>query len=204
MRVFSALLVLAAVAFPVSGAYCANPGAAAAASQKPSADAVTAITDKTMDELFAQLADKRDEAAGQAAEAEIERRWLVSGSDTVDLLMRWASEAVAIKDYARALDFLDAVTVLKPDYAEGWNRRATIFYLRDEYGKAIADLEKVLALDPRHFGALAGLGLILNDIDRKADAMAALQQALALDPYLDSDVQDTIDQLKPAVEGQNI
>lgn len=163
-----------------------------------------AMAGKTMDQLFAQLADKTDPEGGQAAETEIQRRWMSSGSDTVDLLMQWSSQSLAAKNYGASLDFLDAVTAMKPDYAEGWNRRATIYYLQDDYGKAIADLEKVLSLEPRHFGALAGLGLILRDIDRKADALAALQKALAIDPYLDSDVQGTIDELRPEVEGEEI
>lgn len=178
-----------------AGGRDAPPALASVAPPKPEA---------TMDQLFATLADRKDETAGKAAEDEIERRWLHSGSDTIDLLMSWATEALAAKNYAGALDYLDAVTMLKPDFAEGWNRRATIFYLQDDYGKAIADLEKVLALEPRHFGALAGLGLILRDIDRKADALSAFERAVALDPYLDGDIKDSIEELKHDVEGRAI
>lgn len=196
MRVLLVVLLLAGLILPAATAENAvvpDPPSSGSAAAEPS-----------LDQLFETLADRSDETAGRAAEAEIKRRWVRSGSDTIDLLMLWASQSLATKDYAGALDYLDAVTMLKPDYAEGWNRRATIFYLEDEYGKAIADIEKVLALQPRHFGALAGLGLILNDIDRKADALAALEKAIALDPYLDSDVQDMIDELKPEVEGEAI
>jgi len=205
MRVFVVCLIGAALLLPVSGAVSANvdPAPPAAAPQ-PGPPAQRDVGQLTLDELFAQLARPGDDAAGQAAEAEIQRRWGRSGSDTVDLLMQWSAQAVAGKEYNRALDFLDAVTMLKPDYAEGWNRRATLFYLQDEYGKAIADLEKVLALEPRHFGALAGLGLILRDIDRKAEALAALERALEIDPYLESDVKETIDELRPEVDGEEI
>ncbi|MCX5496597.1 tetratricopeptide repeat protein [Kaistia dalseonensis] len=170
----------------------------------PAGEGVPNLGAQTMDQLFTTLAKPGDETTGKAAEAEIQRRWRKSGSDTVDLLMGWATQSVATKDYDRALDFLDAVVTLKPDFAEGWNRRATIFYLQDEYGKALADLEKVLALQPRHFGALAGLGLILRDIDRKTDALAALQKAVDLDPYLDDSIRDAIKELKPSVDGQDI
>jgi len=96
------------------------------------------------------------------------------------------------------------VTTLKPDYVEGWNRRATLFFLQDDYGKALSDLEKVLALEPRHFGALAGLGMILNEIDRKKEALLALQKAIAIDPYLDDQVRDTIKTLQPEIDGREI
>ena len=163
-----------------------------------------AVGEKSMDQLFATLADRSDEQRGRQAEAEIQRRWMRSGSATIDLLMGWAREAAGAKNYALALDYLDQVVMLKPDYAEGWNRRATIFYMQDQYGKAISDLEKVLALEPRHFGALAGLGMILQEMDRKADALAAFEKALALDPYLKDDVGDAAKRLKPEVEGRAI
>jgi len=159
---------------------------------------------QTIDQLFVTLGTPGDEQAGSAAEAEIQRRWLLSGSDTIDLLMQWAAEAVATKDYGRAFDFLDAVVTLKPDFAEGWNRRATLFFLQDDYGKALSDLEKVLALEPRHFGALSGLGMILNEIDRKKEALTALQKALVIDPYLDDQVRETIKSLEPEVSGREI
>ncbi len=162
------------------------------------------LGEQTMDQLFATLADPGDEARGKAAEAEIQRRWMQSGSATIDLLMGWTQQSLAAKDYGRALDFLDQVVMLKPDFAEGWNRRATIYYLQDDYGKALSDLEKVLALQPRHFGALAGIGMIFRDIDRKADALAAFEKALALDPYLDPQIKESIRTLTPDVHGKEI
>ncbi len=174
-----------------------KPGEAAAPTRKP-------LGKMTLDELFATLAAPGDEARGRAAEAEIQRRWAHSGSPTIDLLMGWAQQSLAAKDYGRALDFLDQVVMLKPAYAEGWNRRATIHYLEDDYGKALSDLEKVLALQPRHFGALAGIGMIFRDIDRKADSLTAFERALALDPYLDSEIKDTIRTLEPDVRGKEI
>ncbi|MBN8999537.1 MAG: tetratricopeptide repeat protein [Rhizobiales bacterium] len=203
MRVFFVVSLVAALLLPAGMAAAQDapepvpPAASPSAKPEPPPE-------RTMDELFAALADHSDEAAGRAAEEEIQRRWLMSGSDTVDLLMLWTAQAFATKDYATALDYLDAVTMLKPDYVEGWNRRATIFYLQDDYAKAIADIEKVLALEPKHFGALAGLGLILHDLGRDADALAALERALAIDPYLDGDIKETIEELRPAVEGESI
>jgi tetratricopeptide (TPR) repeat protein len=210
MRVFvvaSALLLF----LPSAPASAQQGGAAAPRQDSPpqaapsqAAPSKETLGAETLDQLFATLAKPGDEAAGEAVESEIERRWLQSGSDTVDLLMTWSAQSIATKNYGRALDFLDAVVMLKPDFAEGWNRRATVFYMQDEYGKAISDIEKVLALEPRHFGALAGLGLMLRDMDRKADALAALERAVAIDPYLSDDVTDAIKELKHAVDGQDI
>ncbi|MCX5580114.1 tetratricopeptide repeat protein [Kaistia terrae] len=157
-----------------------------------------------MDQLFSTLAKPGDDATGKAVESELERRWRDSGSDTIELLMQWATEAIATKNFPRALDYLDAVTTMKPDYVEGWNRRATLFFLQDEYGKALSDLEKVLALEPRHYGALAGLGMILNEIDRKKEALLALKKAIAIDPYLDDQVRDAIKTLEPELDGREI
>ncbi len=194
MRAFVVSLVaLAASALPSFAAM--NDGAGIAGGD---------LAGQSMEQLFQTLGTPGDEAAGSSAEAEIQRRWLNSGSDTIDLLMQWAAEAIATKNYARAYDFLDAVIALKPEYAEGWNRRATLFFLQDDYGKALSDIEKVLALEPRHFGALAGLGMILNEIDRKKEALAALQKALAIDPYLDDQVRDAIKSLEPEVDGRPI
>lgn len=199
MRAFvisvAALAALAALALP---SFAATDGVVDPLA--PGGD----IASQSVEQLFSTLSRPGDEAAGAAAEAEIQRRWMKSGSDTIDLLMQWAAEAIATKDYPRAFDFLDAVITLKPDFAEGWNRRATLFFLQDDYGKALSDLEKVLALEPRHFGALAGLGIILNEIDRKKDALAALQKALAIDPYLDDQVRDAIKELEPQVDGRPI
>ncbi len=181
----------------------AEPPAATAQSPSPSL-ASKPLGEMSMDELFATLADPANDARGRAAEKEIQRRWSRSGSATIDLLMSWAQQSLAAKDYGRALDFLDQVVMLKPDYAEGWNRRATVFYLQDEYGKALSDIEKLLILEPRHFGALAGIGTIFEELDRKADALAAFEKALAIDPYLEDDVRKSIDQLKPDVEGEQI
>lgn len=170
----------------------------------PPSEPAPGVDSQTLDQLFATMANPDDKSAGKSAEAEIQRRWRKSGSDTVDLLMSWAADALAAKQYGQALDFLDSVVTLKPDFAEGWNRRATIFYLQDDYGKAIADLEKVLALQPRHFGALAGLGMILREISHDKEALTALEKAVDLDPYLDGDIQDVIKELKPTVDGQDI
>jgi tetratricopeptide (TPR) repeat protein len=153
--------------------------------------------------LFDALKIAPDEASAKAIEDRIWTVWLVSGSDTCNLLMSRAKAALDDKDYDLAIKLLDAVIVLKPDYVEGWNRRATIYYLKDDYAHAIADISQVLAREPRHFGALSGLGLILQDIGDDKDALDAYRKALAINPHLEH-VPDVVKTLTEKVEGRNI
>jgi tetratricopeptide (TPR) repeat protein len=163
--------------------------------------AVPAQTD--LDSLFSELKSAPTAEAAKAAEAAILRRFLISGSDTVDLLMTWAIDSMNKEDYPLALDILDNVVTMKPDYAEGWNKRATVYYLADEYSKSLADIRRVLALQPKHFGALSGLGMIMRELGEKEKAITAFREALAIDPYLDS-VKKVLDELEKESAGQAI
>jgi tetratricopeptide (TPR) repeat protein len=130
--------------------------------------------------------------------------WLKSGSDTVDLMMEWTQQAVKDKNYPLALDYLDRIVTLKPDYVEGWNTRATVYYLREDYGRALADIEKTLRIEPRHFGALTGLGTIMREIGDDKRALEVYRKVLVLDPHLES-VKDAIKELSDqGVEGRDL
>ena len=148
-----------------------------------------------LDSLFATLKSAKSVREAKVAESSILGLWLESGSDTVDLLMDWAMKAIDAKNYALALDYLDRVVTMKPDYAEGWNKRATVYFLTDDYKKSIFDIERTLALEPRHFGALSGLGMIMRDIGQDKRAIDAFQRALAVDPYLDN-VKKALDEIQ--------
>ena len=156
-----------------------------------------------LDSLFQTLKTASSKEAAKAAEDGIWHLWLESGSDTIDLLMTWAMKAMEAKDYAAALDFLDRVVIMQPDFAEGWNKRATVYFLMDDYSKSIADIGKTLALEPRHFGALSGLGMIMREIGEDKRAIEAYQQALAVDPNLDG-VQKALDELQAKAAGKQI
>jgi tetratricopeptide (TPR) repeat protein len=156
-----------------------------------------------LDDLFQSLKTASSKETARAAEDGIWRLWLESGSDTVDLLMSWAMKAMEAKDYATALDFLDRIVIMKPDYAEGWNKRATVYFLMDDYSKSIADIGKTLALEPRHFGALSGLGMIMRELGEDKRAIEAYQKALAVDPNLDG-VQKALDELQTKAAGKQI
>ena len=156
-----------------------------------------------LDTLFAALKIAPDEASSQAIEQRIWAVWMISGSDTCNLLMSRVKQATDAKDYDLALKLLDAVVEIKPDYVEGWNQRATIYYLKDDYAHAIADIGQVLAREPRHFGALSGLGVILQEIGDDKDALKAYRDALKIDPHLEN-IPDVVKELSVKVEGRDI
>lgn len=170
----------------------------------PDAEAPTVETsrDSRLDSLFETLRSTSDTRVAESTERDIIEIWLESGSDTVDLLMQWSLDAMERKNYPLALDYLDRVLIMKPDYVEGWNKRATVHFLTDDYSKAIADIEQTLALEPRHFGALSGLGTILREIGDVDSAVAAFREALAVDPHLDN-VRDALEEIENE-EGEEI
>ena len=101
-----------------------------------------------------------DEESAKAVEARIWALWASTPSDTASLLMLRAKTAMDGKDYDVAQKLLDAVIRLRPEYIEAWNRRATLFYLQNDYTHSMEDIRQVLIREPRHFGALAGMGMI--------------------------------------------
>jgi tetratricopeptide (TPR) repeat protein len=157
----------------------------------------------SLDTLFAALKIAPDETSAKAIEDRIWAMWLVSGSDTCTLLMARVKDATDDKNYDLAIKLLDAVIAIKPDYVEAWNRRATVYYLKQDYGHSLADLREVLAKEPRHFGALSGLGLILQDIGDDKDALEAYRKALAIDPHLEN-IPEVVKTLTEKVEGRPI
>ena len=140
--------------------------------------------DARLDVLFARLQATTDAAEAELIEGLIWRLWSNSGSETVDLLMSRGGQAMASGEYEAALDVLDSVVELDPDFAEGWNRRATIYYLMGEYEASVADVQRTLRLEPRHFGALSGLGLIYTALQDEDRALRAYRMALEVNPHL--------------------
>lgn len=135
--------------------------------------------------LLDALALSEDGQAADVLVRQVQNLWNQSGSEAVDLLMRRASVAMQARNYPMALDLLDTVIALEPDYAEGWNRRATVHYLREDYALSIADVEQVLRLEPRHFGALSGIGFILEELGQDSQAQLFLSEALRVHPHMD-------------------
>lgn len=165
--------------------------------------AVEESRESRLETLFETLRSASDEETAKSAENDIIEIWLESGSDTVDLLMGWTLDAMERKNYPLALDYLDRIIAMQPDYAEGWNKRATVHFLVDDYSKAIADIEQTLALEPRHFGALSGLGTIMRDIGDRDRALVAFRHALEIDPFLES-VKEALSEIEAEVSGEEI
>jgi len=154
-----------------------------------------------LDELFAGLAEAGSPQAAKRIARDIQIMWMESGSPTVDVLMSRAGKAIQAEDHGLALDLLDVVVILKPSYAEGWNRRATVHYMREDFGKSLVDIERTLALEPRHWGALSGLAIIQRRLGFKDDALKSFKRALAVNPGLENATK-AIEDLEKDAEGE--
>ncbi|MEO1112838.1 MAG: tetratricopeptide repeat protein [Pseudomonadota bacterium] len=153
-----------------------------------------------LDQLFDDLAQSGEPSDAERAAREIQMIWMESGSDTVDILMSRAGQAIQADDHALALDLLDVVVILKPSFAEGWNRRATVHYMREDFGKSLVDIERTLALEPRHWGALSGLAIIQRRLGFDDDALVTFKRALEVNPGLENAVE-AIEDLEKKAEG---
>jgi tetratricopeptide (TPR) repeat protein len=140
--------------------------------------------DPRLDALFEQLQTAGSHAEAQVIEAQIWLIWMDAKDGPTDTLMQLGLAAMQSGNLPGALELFDAVTVQKPDFAEGWNKRATVLYMLGAYDRSAEDVAKVLALEPRHFGALAGLGLIDMERDRPDAAMESFEKALKLNPQM--------------------
>ena len=155
-----------------------------------------------LDALFARLAQS-DSPDWLSVQNEIWAQWSRSGSPAMDLLLRRAESAMEDGRFELALRFLDDLVRLAPNFAEGWNKRATVYFLLEEYGRSVADIERTLALEQRHFGALSGLGMILERLGDKNGAMRAYRRGLEVHPNLPGAVEG-VERLSPDVDGREL
>jgi tetratricopeptide (TPR) repeat protein len=156
-----------------------------------------------IDFLFGALKAAPDEASARHVEARIWAIWIQTPSDTASLLMTRAKTAVDAQKIDVAIKLLDSVIKLRPDYIEAWNRRATLYYMQNDYARALADIREVLVREPRHFGALAGLGMIMQEVGDEKRALEAYRKALAVNPHLEK-IPDQVKSLTEKVEGRDI
>lgn len=156
----------------------------------------------TLDSLFGDLARQADaRKAGRIAQ-QIVGKLNDSGSDTINLLMNWSARALREKNNPLAEDLLTQVVTLAPDYAEGWNRRATLYYVQGDLGRSIADIERVLQLEPRHFGALSGLGAILQRTGSDKKALETYFKVLEIYPA-NRPAQKAVQELEEELSGKD-
>jgi tetratricopeptide (TPR) repeat protein len=158
---------------------------------------------QNLDRLFDALKVAPDDESAKYVENRIWALWLASSSDTANLLMGRVKTASDAKDYDLAIKLLDAVIDIRPDFVEAWNRRATIYYTKKEFGRSLADIHEGLAREPRHFGALSGLGIILQEIGDEKQALDVFRRALAIHPHMER-IPDLVKKLTEKVDGRDI
>ena len=151
---------------------------------------VAPVKAETREEQLTQLFSELHQAASVEEAARVEGRiqalWVRSSSPTTDLLMERAAIAIAKQDFPVAIELLDRVTTREPDFSEGWNRRATVFFLMGDFNRSISDIAETLKREPRHFGALSGLGFILLTRGDLVHARETYEKVLAIYPMMES------------------
>lgn len=155
---------------------------------------------RRLDELYSRLREAEGPRQARVFEAQITMLLAQSGSPTADLLMVRVQQAMQQRQADLALSLLDAVIDLYPDYVEAWSRRATLHFARRELGRAVTDIENVLRLEPRHFGAMVGLGMMLQQLGQDKQALAAFKRAMEINPHIER-VPQIIQRLQPKVDG---
>ncbi len=155
------------------------------------------------DEMFEKLKAATAESEAADVAADIWATWLESGSPTVDLLMERAMMAVGAGEMVTARELLDRVILIKPDYPEAWHRRAGLFLQDENYPEAFRDLNEALELEPRHFGAWLGMGVMLEALGGTREALESYREALAIYPLMPQ-ARFAADRLAKQAEGQEL
>ena len=154
-------------------------------------------------DLYARLAASKDADETEGIVTLLLHSYSESGSDTGDLLLQRARHAIGVEQYSDALKILDQTIALLPDWAEGWNARATARYLDDDYNGSMADIAQTLKREPNHLGALMGMGAILEARGKREDALKVYERALAIAPHW-RNAQEAADRLKAALAGSEL
>ena len=193
-----AALVLSATA-PPGFAQQTQPGAEVPDAQVPDVKAPELSRSALLDRLFGLLHQVHNADQAKLIEAAIWKAWSRSGSPSTDLLLVQAQAAMKARAYPTAIAILDTIIEIRPDFAEAWNKRATLYFLMRQFDNSLADIDRVLELEPRHFGALAGRGMILQELGKKREALEAYRRALSIYPEMPGP-KKAVKKLAPEVE----
>ncbi len=155
-----------------------------------------------LDALFAQLQQK-DTPNPRRIERAIWREWSKSGDRLADIMLQNGQKAMRQKVYDAAITQFSVLIDTYPDFTEAWNMRATVYYLMGDYGRSIDDVQQVLIREPRHFGALAGLGAMLLQLDKKREALDAYKAAIAVNPH-QIGAKQAIKRLEQELQGESL
>src|SRR3984957_9479546 len=179
----------------------AKPDAQAPQTKPPEPPPKTAAEERA--DLYARLGASKDADETGGIITLLLNSYSESGSDTADLLLNRARQAIGVENYADALKILDTTIALLPDWAEGWNARATARYLDDDYNGSMADIAQTLKREPNHLGALMGMGMILEARGKREDALKVYERVLAIAPHW-RNAQGAADKLKAALAGSEL
>lgn len=156
--------------------------------------------EEQLDKMFSRLKETASESEAQALTQAIWILWTTSDDSNVNDLMRRGLRLMSQQNYDEALQVFDRMVKYAPEFAEGWNKRATVHYMMGNFAQSVADIRKTLALEPRHFGALSGLGMINIELERQSDAVRAFEEALKANPFLPGARQQILE-LKKKLQG---
>lgn len=206
LPVFPALLCLSLLALPAVAQQPApadKPPAEKQSSDKPAEKPPLLTGQAALDSLFEKLQETQNPIEARQLERKIWEAWGKGETDTMDALMQGGVTVMEKGDYKRANDIFTAMIELKPDFAEAYNKRATVRFLAEDYAGSVADIERTLKLEPRHFGALSGLGLIMERLDNLDEALKAYRRALAANPHI-NDGADKLKELRRKIDAKEL
>ena len=157
--------------------------------------------DKRLNILFDRLQETQDQYEARSIESTIWKIWIENKNDKVNQAMLIGISLMNDGQLESALKNFSEVIRLAPDFSEGWNKRATVYYLMKKFDQSVKDIVQTLRLEPRHFGALSGLGLINQAIGQTGAAIKAYEQALGLNPHLFG-LKEKIERMKKLLYGR--
>ena len=176
---------LGLLAAPIAAAAAPAPEAGQGAQPAVAGQSPAEIRSDMLDRLFARLGKAASKNEAQTVEQAIWKLWMTSDNPTAELLLAQAVKASAAGDNDSALKVLNGLIEVHPEFMEAWNRRATVYFLMGRYQESLADIDQVLKREPRHFGALSGLGMIKRKLGDLSSARAAFSDALAINPNME-------------------
>jgi tetratricopeptide (TPR) repeat protein len=198
MKQFARLFACAAAISLISGAVLAQESREPGGPRAPTVErkSPAEVRSDLLDSLFARLRKVSSPQEAQMVETAIWELWMKSDSPTAEVLLSQAVKALGAGEEQASLSILDRLVEVHPEFAEAWNKRATVYFLIGRYDASLSDIKHVLDLEPRHFGALSGLGMIKRQQGDLKAALAAFRDALAVNPQLEG-AKQAVDELAP-------
>ncbi len=160
-------------------------------------------TDPALTGLFSILQSTPDTNEAKRIEAQIWGIWTQRGVSEIDNTMALGIQAMSAGAFRQSINLFAGIIETAPDYAEAWNKRATAYYLAGKFDESVRDIQKTLALEPRHFGAMAGMGMIYVAIGKPQAALSVWEKALVIHPHM-TGLRAHVQDLKKTLEGQKI